>query len=125
MPKRGGGGLGNVGNRYGAMMANIHNQAAAAQSAAIAANQLTLKRAGEIDILQGGFGLTGFFGSALSLQELQLKTAQQDALVQSIGLNRTEAFKIIDTHGRGRNEIDDRVRWTQRNESISTGASVL
>lgn len=125
MPRRGGGGLGNVGNMYGAMMANISRQHNEAVSRTIAANQLTLKRAGEIDILQGGFGLTGFFGSALSLQELQLKTAQQDALIQSIGLNRTEAFKIIDTQGRGRNEIDDRVRWTQRNDSISTGASVL
>ena len=45
--------------------------------------------------------------------------------MRTIGLNRTEAFKIIDTEGRGRNEIDDRVRWTQRNDSISTGASVL
>lgn len=91
----------------------------------IASNQLTLKRGGQIDILNGGFGLGEYYGSGASFDSLQSAVAEQDALIQSIGLNRTEAFKIIDTTGRGRNEIDDRVRWVENLESISTGNSVL
>ena len=125
MPRRAGGGIGNVGNRYFSIMASIGRQHSEAVSRTIAANQLTLKRAGQIDLLIGGFGLNSYYGSGLELQQLQLAVQKQDELIQSIGLNRTEAFRIIDTQGRGRNEIEDRVRWTQRNESISTGNIVL
>jgi hypothetical protein len=125
MPRRAGGGIGNVGNRYFSIMAAIRRRHSEATSRSIAANQLTLKRAGQIDLLIGGFGLDSYYGSGLGLQELQLAVQKQDDLIQSIGLNRTEAFKIIDTQGRGRNEIDDRVRWTQRNDSISKGVIIL
>jgi len=125
MPRRAGGGIGNVGNRYFSIMASINRAHQAAISRTIATNQLTLKRAGQIDLLIGGFGLDSYYGSGLGLQQLQLAVQKQDELIQSIGLNRTEAFRIIDTQGRGRNEIEDRVRWTQRNESISTGNIVL
>ena len=70
-------------------------------------------------------GSAGFIGSALSLPSLQDEVAKQDALMKSIGLDRTEAFQIVDTAGRGREEIDDRVRFKDRLSSMSTGVSVL
>ena len=82
-------------------------------------------KAQEINLLQEGFGLTGFTGSALRLPELQDEVARQDELIRSIGLNRTEAFQIVDTEGRGREEIDDRIRFKDRMNSMSTGVSVL
>jgi len=88
------------------------------------ANQAALARGAQIDLLQEGFGLSGFFGAG-NLGVLQSEVARQDELIKSIGLNRTEAFRIIDTEGRGRHEIDDRVLWTQRNNSISTGVAVI
>lgn len=82
-------------------------------------------KAQEINLLQEGFGLTGFTGSALGLPDLQAEVAKQDELIRSIGLNRTEAFQIVDTEGRGREEIDDRIRFKDRMNSMSTGVSVL
>jgi hypothetical protein len=89
------------------------------------ANQELMARAGGINLLNGGFGLPQFIGSSLSSISLNEEIARQDALINSIGLNRTEAFRIIDAEGRGRNEIDDRVTWVQRNTSISTGVAVI
>ena len=88
-------------------------------------NRSQLARAGQINLLMGGFGLESFFGSGLSGDNLAIEIQAQDAKIASIGLNRTEAFKIIDIQGRGRAEIDDRVLWTQRNSSISTGVAVI
>ena len=82
-------------------------------------------KAKEINLLQGGFGLTGFTGSALTLPSLQQEVAKQDELMRTIGLDRTEAFQIVDTEGRGREEIDDRIRFKDRMNSMSTGVSVL
>ena len=82
-------------------------------------------KAREINLLQQGFGLTGFTGSALTLPSLQQEVAKQDELIGSIGLDRTEAFQIVDTEGRGREEIDDRIRFKDRMNSMSTGVSVL
>ena len=82
-------------------------------------------KAREINLLQQGFGLTGFTGSALTLPSLQQEVARQDELMRSIGLDRTEAFQIVDTEGRGREEIDDRIRFKDRMNSMSTGVSVL
>jgi hypothetical protein len=82
-------------------------------------------KAKQINILQQDFGLTGFTGSALTLPSLQDEVAKQDALIKSIGLDRTEAFQIVDTAGRGREEIDDRIRFKDRMNSMSTGVSVL
>jgi len=82
-------------------------------------------KAREINLLQQDFGVTGFTGSALTLPSLQDEVAKQDALIKSIGLDRTEAFQIVDTAGRGREEIDDRIRFKDRMNSISTGVSVL
>jgi hypothetical protein len=120
------------GGNYGSYLnwsnntANFARSEQARRDAIIAANQMSLKRAGQIDLLEGGFGLSGFFGSgAGTYQSLVDNVAQQDALIASIGLNRTDAFRIIDSSGRGRTEIDDRVRWVQRLDSISTGSSVL
>jgi hypothetical protein len=87
------------------------------------ANQLS--KANEINILQQGFGLDEYNGSAMSLPSLQDAVAKQDELIKTIGLNRTEAFQIIDTAGRGRDEIDARVLWKNRVNNISTGTSVL
>ena len=87
------------------------------------ANQLS--KANEINTLQQGFGLTGFSGSTMSLPSLQDEVAKQDEMIKTIGLNRTEAFQIIDTQGRGRDEIDARVLWKNRVNNISTGTSVL
>jgi hypothetical protein len=42
--------------------------------------------------------------------------AKQDELIKTIGLNRTEAFQIIDTAGRGREEIDDRSLMERQGE---------
>ena len=61
----------------------------------------------------------------MSLPSLQDEVTKQDALMESIGLNRTEAFQIIDTEGRGREEIDDRILWKDRVNNMSTGTSVL
>jgi len=93
--------------------------------ALVAANQNTLARAAQIDILFGGFGLSSFFGSDLGLGSLQQEVVTQDALIKNIGLNRSEAFQIIDTGGRGRTEIDDRIRWFDRLDSMSSGVSPL
>jgi len=82
-------------------------------------------KAKQINILQQDFGVTGFTGSALTLPSLQDEVARQDALIKSIGLDRTEAFQIVDTAGRGREEIDDRIRFKDRMNSMSTGVSVL
>ena len=82
-------------------------------------------KAGLINMLEQDFGAQGFVGSALSLSSLQDEVAKQDELIKSIGLDRTEAFQIVDTAGRGREEIDDRIRFKDRMNSISTGATVL
>ncbi|MGB1430193.1 MAG: hypothetical protein ACPG6Z_06940, partial [Nitrosopumilus sp.] len=71
-------------------------------------------KARQINLLQEGFGLTGFTGSALTLPSLQQEVARQDELMRTIGLDRTEAFQIVDTEGRGREEIDDRIRFKDR-----------
>ena len=88
-------------------------------------NNNQLAKARQINLLHEGFGATGFIGSALSLPSLQEAVAHQDQLIKSIGLDRTEAFQIVDTAGRGREEIDDRVRFKDRLSSMSTGVSVL
>jgi hypothetical protein len=88
-------------------------------------NASQLSKAAEINTLQQGFGLTGFSGSTMSLPSLQDEVAKQDEMIKTIGLNRTEAFQIIDTAGRGRDEIDARVLWKNRVNNISTGTSVL
>jgi len=88
-------------------------------------NASQLSKANEINTLQQGFGLDQYNGSSLSLPSLQDAVAKQDELIKTIGLNRTEAFQIIDTQGRGREEIDDRVLWKNRVNNISTGTSVL
>jgi hypothetical protein len=120
------------GGNYGSYLnwsnntANFARSEQARRDAIIAANQMSLKRAGQIDLLEGGFGLSGFFGSgAGTYQSLVDNVAQQDALIASIGLNRTETFQIVDTTGRGRTEIDDRIRFTQRNDTISTGTTIV
>ena len=61
----------------------------------------------------------------LSLANIQNIVYEQDQMIKSIGLDRTEAFQIVDTVGRGREEIDDRVRFKDRLSSMSTGVSVL
>ena len=82
-------------------------------------------KAETINILQQDFGLTGFTGTTMSLPSLQDRLAAEDERMKSIGLTRTEAFQIVDTAGRGREEIDDRIRFKDRLSSMSTGVSVL
>jgi len=91
----------------------------------ISYNNNQYAKAGLINMLEQDFGATGFIGSPLSLPSLQEAVANQDELIKSIGLDRTEAFQIVDTAGRGREEIDDRVRFKDRLSSMSTGVSVL
>ena len=91
----------------------------------VAFNNNQYAKAKQINILQQDFGVSGFTGSALTLPSLQDEVAKQDALIKSIGLDRTEAFQIVDTAGRGREEIDDRIRFKDRMNSMSTGVSVL
>ncbi len=91
----------------------------------IAFNNNQYAKAGLINMLEQDFGAQGFVGSALSLSSLQDEVAKQDELIKSIGLDRTEAFQIVDTAGRGREEIDDRIRFKDRMSSMSTGVSVL
>jgi hypothetical protein len=91
----------------------------------IGENNQTLARARQINILSEDYELGGFFGSSLSLPSLQEKLAAEDERMRSIGLNRTEAFQIIDTNDRGREEIDDRILWKDRVNNMSTGTSVL
>jgi hypothetical protein len=81
-------------------------------------------KAKEINILQQ-FGENQFHGFAGSLSSLREAVQVQDDKVAAIGLNRTEAFQIIDTSGRGIDEIDARVLWKNRVNNISTGTSVL
>ena len=94
-------------------------------AATVAFNDNQLAKARQINLLQEGFGLSGFTGSTLPLPSLQQEVARQDELMKSIGLDRTEAFQIVDTAGRGREEIDDRIRFKDRMNSMSTGVSVL
>jgi hypothetical protein len=91
----------------------------------IAFNQNQYAKAETINILQQNFGLTGFTGTTMSLPSLQDRVAAEDERMKSIGLDRTEAFQIVDTAGRGREEIDDRIRFKDRMNSMSTGVSVL
>ena len=91
----------------------------------LAYNQNQFAKAQEINTLQQGFGLGGLTGTGLELSALQDKVQAQDELMKSIGLTRTEAFQIVDTAGRGREEIDDRVKWKSRLNSMSTGTAVL
>ena len=91
----------------------------------LAYNQNQFAKAQEINTLQQGFGLEGFTGSALDLAALQDIIVLEEERMKSIGLTRTEAFQIVDTAGRGREEIDDRVRFKDRLSSMSTGVSVL
>ena len=91
----------------------------------LAFNNNQYAKAGLINMLEQDFGAKGFVGSALSLSSLQDEVAKQDELIKSIGLDRTEAFQIVDTAGRGREEIDDRIRFKDRMSSMSTGVSVL
>ena len=55
-----------------------------------------------------------------SADSLEVKT-----YIKEFGLSRSEAFQIIDTEGRGRTEIDDRIRWFDRLEAMSSGVSPL
>ena len=90
-----------------------------------AQNRDTLARASSINLLMGGFGLDQYFGSGASSGELQSRIQEQDRLISSIGLNRSNTFNIIDTNGRGREEIDDRLRFHSRLTAMSTGTSPL
>jgi hypothetical protein len=101
------------------------SRAIAEHSAAVSYNNNQYAKATQINILEGGFGLGGFRGTSMDLPSLQDKVSQQDDLMKSIGLSRTEAFQIVDTKGRGREEIDDRLKWKSRLNSISTGTAVL
>ena len=94
-------------------------------SAAVAFNNNQYAKATQINLLEGGFDLRGFRGTTMDLPSLQERVAQEDQLMKSIGLSRTEAFQIVDTKGRGREEIDDRLKWKSRLNSISTGTAVL
>jgi hypothetical protein len=91
----------------------------------ISFNQNQYAKAKVINLLQQDYELTGFTGSTMSLPSLQDIVAAEDERMRSIGLNRTEAFQIIDTAGRGREEIDDRILWKDRVNNMSTGTSVL
>ena len=57
--------------------------------------------------------------------ELSSILKEQENLLQLVGLSKTQAKEIVVTPTRGRTEIDDRIRWTQRLEQISTGATVF
>jgi GTP cyclohydrolase II len=92
---------------------------------AVTYNNNQYAKAIQINILEGGFGLSGFAGGSMDLPSLSDAVIAQDDLMKSIGLSRTEAFQIVDTKGRGREEIDDRVKWKSRLNSISTGTAVL
>jgi hypothetical protein len=100
-------------------------KATAEYNAAVSYNNNQYAKATQINILEGGFGLGGFRGTSMDLPSLQDKVTAQDDLMKSIGLSRTEAFQIVDTRGRGREEIDDRVKWKSRLNSMSTGTAVL
>ena len=89
------------------------------------ANRDKLAKAGAINLLMGGFGLQEFYGSGLSQIDLLAEIAVQDANIKKIGLTRSQAFQIIDTDGRGRSEIDDRLRFHERLASMSSGVSPL
>jgi hypothetical protein len=91
----------------------------------LAYNQNQFAKAQEINTLQQGFGLEGFTGSALDLSALQDRIVLEEERMKSIGLTRTEVFQIVDTSGRGREEIDDRIRFKDRLNNISTGTTVL
>ena len=97
----------------------------AQREAVLRQNQANYSKADEIVSLIEDYGLPQFFGSGSTEAELQAKMQEQDDLFRSMGLARTEAFKIIDSSGRGREEIDDRILWMQRNTSMSTGVAVI
>ena len=102
-----------------------HQSRRAELNSILSYNNNQLAKAEQINILSGGYDLGAFRGSSLSAPALSDKVLEQDMLMKSIGLDRTEAFQIIDTFGRGREEIDDRIRWKDRINNISTGTTVL
>ena len=68
-----------------------------------------------------------YLSLSLGQQSTQLSSIlkEQENLLQLVGLSKTQAKEIVVTPTRGRTEIDDRIRWTQRLEQISTGATVF
>jgi len=110
----------------GSRWTSQQNHAALAEyRKSVAYNNNQLAKANQINLLEGGYELGQYIGSALSLPSLQEQVALQDQKMKSIGLDRTEAFQIIDTLGRGREEIDDRILWKDRLNNISKGTAVL
>ena len=87
--------------------------------------KVRMQNANMIKTLIIDYGLSSYYKSPLSNSELAFRLQEQDNMMQGIGLSRTQAFEIIANDTRGRAEIDDRLRWNQRLEQISTGATVF
>jgi len=87
--------------------------------------KVRMQNANMIKTLIIDYGLSSYYKSPLSNSELAFRLQEQDNMMQGIGLSRTQAFEIIANDTRGRAEIDDRLRWNQRMEQISTGATVF
>ena len=76
-------------------------------------------------LLQQQYGLTGFTGSTMSLSALQDRVTLEDQRMSALGLSRTQAVDIVAAQGRGRQEIEDRLRFSDQLEAMSSGTSPL
>ena len=88
-------------------------------------NDNELARARQINLLHYEYGIGTFKGSSMPLSALQDRVTVEDQKMQTLGLTRSEAIAIVGTEGRGRTEIDDRLRFSDTLEAISSGTSPL
>ena len=88
-------------------------------------NHNQLAKARQINLLQQQYGLTGFTGSTMSLSALQDRVTLEDQRMSALGLSRTQAVDIVAAQGRGRQEIEDRLRFSDQLEAMSSGTSPL
>ena len=88
-------------------------------------NQNQLAKARQINLLQQQYGLSGFTGTTMSLDALTDRVAMEDEKMAALGLTRSQAIGIVAAQGRGRQEIEDRLRFSEQLEAMSSGTSPL
>jgi len=96
-----------------------------ARAEVIAFNKNQLAKARQINLLQMQYGLTGFTGSTMSLDALEDRVTLEDQKMAALGLTRSQAIDIVASQGRGRQEIEDRLRFSDQLEAMSSGTSPL
>lgn len=61
----------------------------------------------------------------MSLDALTVRVTMEDEKMAALGLTRSQAIGIVAAQGRGRQEIEDRLRFSEQLEAMSSGTSPL